>query len=223
MPHALQLSFLSMNTSLLIGYASILSVLVPLGFAIVQWNKIPSDISTLRWLLIVGLVSDVLGSILGSFAINNLWVGDVFMFIQFTILLYIFSRQFQRKLPFVVVYLIIVLFYSFAYPFGNQAMVTLVRSNAVDGLLLVIISIAFFYKLLNELKVTNIQRLPILWISFATLFYYSGNFFVFLASGYLEQDPDTFILFWMLHNVLNVIKNILFAIGLWQSYRTMRS
>lgn len=211
-----------MNTSLLIGYSSIASVLIPLGFAAVQWNKVAEDISTLRWLLIVGLVSDVLGSILGSLAIHNLWVGDVFMFVQFTVLLYIFSRQFQRKSIFIAMYAAIVAFYLCAFLFLGQAVVTLVQSNAVDGLLLVIISIAFFYKLLNELKVTNIHRLPILWISFATLFYYSGNFFVFLASGYLEQDPDTFILFWMLHNVLNVIKNILFAIALWQSYRTMK-
>ena len=212
-----------MNTYLIIGYSSILSVLIPLSFATIQWDKLPQDISTLRWLLIIGLISDVFGSILGSYGIHNLWVGDVFMFIQFSVLLYIFSRQFQRKNVFLAAFLSIVIFYLSAFLFANQAIVTLVQSNAVDGLLLIVISVVFFYKLLSELKVSNIHRLPILWVSFATLFYYSWNFFVFLACGYLERDPDTFILFWMLHNVLNVIKNILFAIALWQSYRTMRS
>lgn len=212
-----------MSILLISVYLSILSVLIPLSLAVLQWKKIPREITELRWLLVAGLVFDIIGRTLGMLSINNLWVGDAFMFIQFTVLLYIFSKQFSAKTPFVITYATIVCFYIVSLFFLSSAMRSLVRSNAVDGLVLIVVSILFFFKLLSELKVINIHRLPVLWISFATLFYYSGNLFVFLAATYLETDQHYLRVFWILHNVLNIIKNILFAIGLWQSYKLVRS
>jgi hypothetical protein len=211
-----------MNISLLIGYSAIFSVLIPLSVAMLHWNKIPRDISALRWLFIASLISDGLMIGLGSLSIKNLWVGDVFMFIQFSILLYVFSFQFARRNIFKIIYAFVALFYLFSLFFLDKTTISLVGSNAIDGLILIIVSILFFYKLLNELKIVNVHRLPILWIAFGTLFYYSGNLFVFLAASYLEQDPGTLTLFWILHNALNTIKNILFAVALWQSYRAMK-
>lgn len=206
----------------IILYISIFSVVIPLSLAIVQWNKIPRDIAALRWLLVSGLILDVTQRTLGILSMKNQWTGDIFMFIQFTTLFYIFSLQFERKSIFKVTYSVVVLFYGLTLLFVDGA-AAIIRSSAISSLVLIVVSIAFFFKLLNELKVVNIHRLPVLWISFATLFYYSGNFFVFLASSYLEQDPKAFILFWMwVHNALNITKNILFAVALWQSYRTMK-
>lgn len=203
------------------SFFTIFSIFLPLGLSIAQWNKIPRDISTLRWLLIASLLADMVGLILGLNKINNLWVGDIFMFIQFSILLYIFSFQFERKNPLKVAYASIVLFYLITLIFFNgTAVSTLVGSNAIDGLILIVVSIFFFYKLLNELKVFRIQRLPILWIAFGTLFYYSGNLFVFLTIGYIETE--VFLWTWLLHNFLNLIKNMLFAVALWQSYKTLK-
>lgn len=212
-----------MSPLLISVYLSILSVLIPLSLAVAQWKRIPREISELRWLLAIGLIFDIVGRTLGILSINNLWVYDVFMFFQFSVLLYIFSKQFSAKTPFILVYTIIGCFYLISLLFLSKATKSLVRSNAVDGLVLIVVSILFFYKLLSELKVVSIHRLPVLWISFATLFYYSGNLFVFLAATYLETDQDYLSVFWILHNVLNIIKNVLFAIGLWQSYKLVKS
>ena len=215
-----------MSIFFVIAYGSILSPLIPLGVAALQWSRMSADISSIRWVLVLAFIADILMIVLGKLHIHNLWVGDVFMFIQFTVLLYIFSRQFDQKKPFAIVYGAIVTFYLACLIFldTEHTLVPLVGSNAVDGLVLIIVSIVFFYKLLNELKVVNIHRLPILWIAFGTLFYYSGNLFVFLAANYLVHDhPDTLNKFWILHNILNITKNIFFAIALWQSYRIVKS
>ena len=113
-----------MNTYLIIGYSSILSVLIPLSFATIQWDKLPRDISTLRWLLIIGLISDVFGSILGSYGIHNLWVGDVLCLSNSQYYSLHFSRQFQRKNVFLA-FLSIVISHLSAFLFANQAIVTL--------------------------------------------------------------------------------------------------
>lgn len=213
-----------MQIPLLIAYFCSLSVLVPLILAIVQWRKLPSEISPLRWLLLVAPISDILMLTLSRvFKIRNLMVGDIFMFIQFSVLLFIFSLQFSRKTLFFIFYSVVVVFHIFCLVYPNYVPSLLIGSNAVDGLILIGISIAIFYKLLNELKVMHIHRLPILWISFATLFYYSGSLFVFLSSNYLEGDTESLSYLWMLPNVLNFIKNILFAIALWQNYRLVKS
>jgi hypothetical protein len=213
-----------MDILLLITYVSIFSVIVPLSLAILHWNRISPDISALRWLLVASLIFDVVMFILAIvFSLTNLVVGGVYMFIQFTVLLYIFSLQFQRKNIFIVAYVSMALFYLSGLFFFEGSIASLVGSNAVDGLILMIISIMFFYKLLNELKVVEIHRLPMLWIAFGTLLYYSANLFVFLASHYLEKDIETYRWFWAQHAIFNISKNILFAVGLWQSYRTMKS
>jgi len=212
-----------MSFLLISVYLSILSVLIPLSLAVAQWKRIPREISELRWLLVAGLVFDIIGRTLGILKTNNLWVGDVFMCIQFTVLLYIFSKQFSSKIYFFIAYSVVVSFYAISLLFLDQTVKSLVRSNAVDGLVLIVISILFFFKLLSELKEVNIHRLPVLWIAFGTLFYYSGNLFVFLAATYLETDPDYLRVFWILHNVLNIVKNVLFAIALWQSYKLVKS
>lgn len=208
----------------LIAYVCSLSVLLPLVLATIQWRKLPIEISPLRWLLVIAPIADISMLTLSRvFKARNLMVGDIFMFIQFSILLYIFSRQFSRKVPFIIFYAGVVIFYIVCFVWPDSVPPLLIGSSAVDGLILIGISITIFYKLLSELKVMHIHRLPILWIAFATLFYYSGSLFVFLSSNYLEGDREALSYLWMVPNVLNLIKNVLFAIALWQNYKLVKS
>lgn len=210
-----------MEILLLIAHFSSLSVLIPLSLAVIQWKKLPDNIALLRWLLIFNAIADVATYVMAfHLSMNNFLVGEVYMFIQFTLLLYILGTQLELKKTLQVA---LVTFYGISliilisYPMSTSVL------NALASLVLIIVSIVFFYKLLNELKVDNIHRQPILWIAFATLFYYSGNLFLFLASNYLINQTEHFGTMWTLHNILNFTKNILFAVALWQSYRTMRS
>lgn len=216
-----------MEIAIYIAHFSTISILIPLSFAIIQWRKLPTDISPLRWLLIVSLISDITEIVLAKMGQYNLVVGIIYLFVQFTFLLYIFSLQFENKKVWKLVWIGLVSAYVAGLFISIETLTTLstatVNLEAFTFLILIIVPIMFFYKLLSELKVMNIHRLPILWICFATLFYYSGNLFLFLARDLLAQVPESYGLSWILHNILNVTKNILFAVALWQSYRTMKS
>lgn len=213
-----------MDVALFIAHLSSFSVIIPLVLAIIQWKKLPADISILRWLLVTSLITDIVSFILSQvLSIRNHVVGDIYMFIQFSLLLYIFSLQFDRKAILKIAYIALIGFYLIGLFFLENYTASTVNSNAAASLIIIVVSILFFYKLLNELKIVNIHRLPILWISFATLFYYSGNLFLFLAGNYLQQVPESYKLMWILHNILNFAKNILLAVALWQSYRMMKS
>lgn len=212
-----------MEVAIYIAHFSTISILIPLSFAIIQWKSLPREVSPLRWLLIVSLIADIGEILLSKMGSTNLWVGSVYLFIQFVILLYIFSLHFQGKSTWRYATWILVASYLIGLVISLQLSVSTVYVEAAANLVLILVPLAFFYKLLNELKVINIHRLPILWICFATLFYYSGNLFLFLARDLLARVPESYGLSWILHNILNVTKNILFAVALWQNYRTLKS
>lgn len=210
-----------MDILLLIAHFSSASVLIPLSLVIIQWRRLPDNIALLRWLLIFNAIADTVSYVLAiHLSINNQLVGEVYMFIQFTLLLYILGNQLELKK---ILKVALVVFYGISLIILKSYAMSTSALNAVASLVLIIVSIVFFYKLLHELKVDAIHRQPILWIAFATLFYYSGNLFLFLTSNYLINQTDHFMAMWTLHNILNFTKNILFAVALWQNYRTVKS
>lgn len=93
-------------------------------------------------------------------------------------------------------------------------------SITLTSLVFIIFSILYFLKLMRDLPTIQIQRLPMFWINTAVLVYFAGSFFVFLLRDYLiEVLHDNQIMYWSFHNMLNITKNLLFAIGLWQGNR----
>jgi len=213
-----------MKIAFFIAHASAISVLIPLGLAIAHWKKIPTEISTLKWVLIASFIIDVTSFFFMKFSMNTHPLGNAYLFIQFSILFYIFSFYNSRKILLKFLYAFFVVFYAINLFFIQSPQIFNTNSNVISSLILIGLSISFFYRLLNELSIFHVHRLPMLWLSFATLIYYSGTLFLFLISNYLFQSTDeSNIMMWILHNLLNITKNILFAIALWQSYRTVRS
>lgn len=213
-----------MKIAFFIAHVSSLSVLIPLGLAIAHWKKLPNEISLLRWALIASFIIDLTSFFFMNFSMNTHPLGNTYLFIQFSILFYIFSFYNSRKKVLRFLYAFFVFFYAINLFFIQSPQVFNTNSNVIASLILIGLSISYFYRLLNELSIFHIHRLPMLWLSFATLIYYSGTLFLFLVSNYLFQSTDEVnIMMWILHNLLNIIKNILFAIALWQSYRTVRS
>lgn len=212
-----------MDIKLLIALFSMASVLLPLCLVFMQWGKLPENISSLRWLLVCNILCDLTQLVLGlGFSINNMFVGDIHLLIQFSFLLYIFRHESERKDTLKFFYTALVIMYALGLLLSRNSPMATSATNTLASLILIIVAILFFFKLLNDLKVENVHRLPILWIALATLFYYSGNLFIFLSSNYLLNKTDFFGDAWTQHNILNITKNLLFAVALWQSYRTTK-
>jgi hypothetical protein len=82
-------------------------------------------------------------------------------------------------------------------------------------------SLAYFRKLLIEIPVTAIHRLPMLWVNISVLQFYTGTVFIFIFNNYLlkAEDVKFHLLTWSLHNILNTTSNILFFVAIWQELR----
>lgn len=213
-----------MKQEYLIAYMSMASVLLPLSVALAHRKMLPAELKPLLLILVIAMLCDGLAFFLVKYAINTHWIGNIYLISQFFLLVWMFREQLNRKkwvnlilIFFVVFFLVNIIFFQGPLTFNSV-------SNVMACLILMPLCMYYFYRLLNDLPTTDIHSLPMLWISFAVLIYYAGNFFLFLVSNYfIKGEEQSHRMLWNLHNLLNITKNILFAVALWQSYRKVRS
>jgi hypothetical protein len=213
-----------MKPELIVAHFSSGSVLIPLMLIVANWKRLTPDLKPLFWILLISLFSDALALILMQYSIHTHFIGNIYLISQFSLLVLIFRKQFHNQRVVDVILVLFVFFYVVNISFFQGPKVFNSVSNVVACLILIAFCLFYFYRLLNDLPIVHIQQLPMLWIAFAVLTYYGGNFFLFLVKNYLTYgEAGSHKVMWILHNLLNIIKNILFAVALWQSYRKVKS
>ena len=178
-----------------------------------------SNLLKVLWILtFFAFVLDVLSASVTSF-VNEF--GNAYRLPEFILLLciYYFAFEGKARTAFIIIGLVYVCFFlAGLYLLQGKANAI---STTVSSLVFIIFSILYFFKLLSHLPTTQIQGLPMFWVNTAVLVYFAGSFFVFLLRNYLiEVLHDNQIVYWSFHNILNILKNLLFAIGLWHGSRT---
>jgi hypothetical protein len=93
-----------------------------------------------------------------------------------------------------------------------------------ESIAFTVVALSYFYRLMKEMPSTHIQSLPMFWINAGFLIYYAATIVLFAVSDYLvEVLKDNLAVYWIFHNLLNILKYILLAIGLWQVTPRTRS
>lgn len=198
-----------------------LSICIPLILIFLQWNRLPSAWSAIRWIGVVSFLGDVLGYATAVFFRNSTVVGNLYLLIQFSLLFSIFNNFNLNKRLLLVVYVIYICYYIVNIFLFEDLFRFLTNANALGGFLVILLILYFFYKQLVYSSVPNLPRLPITWIAFAFLLYYSVSFFIFLAHNYLADQVSNTM--WIIHNFANFSKNAIIAIALWMNYRILRA
>jgi hypothetical protein len=214
-----------MDPAFVVGYLSIGSACLPLAASANRWKFVESEIRGLVIIALASLSCDLATLILSANRINSLLLANGFLLFQFSLLVRIFSAQYSSgKSSMLILYLCIVFVFIVNTAFFQGPWKLNAAFLAASSLMMMVLSLHYFYLLLTKLPTLHIHRLPMLWISFAVLFYYAGNFFQFLISNYILTDNvEAARMLWILHNLLNILKNILFTIAIWQSYRRTSS
>ena len=92
------------------------------------------------------------------------------------------------------------------------------NSNArgVGSFLIILGSLALFYRIISEMKVLRLGQYPLFWINAGLLIYFSSSFFLFIMSNYILKLNNTLNMYiWIVHAILNVILYTMISIGLW--------
>jgi hypothetical protein len=213
-----------MDPAFLVAYISITAASLPLIALRNRWGMAGPEIRNVSLIAAASLACDLTGFVLAANSINSLLVGNGFQLLQVTFLMRIFALQFGNVKPMIILYSGLVAVYIINTIFFQGPWKLNTAFLAASSLVMIVLSLHYFYVLLTRLPTTDIHRFPMLWISFAVLFYYSGNFFQFLTTNYiLAGDAGAARMLWILHNLLNILKNILFTIAIWQTYRRTSS
>lgn len=196
-----------MDPAFVVAYFSIGSAAIPLLASAARPKHLSVEARYVRYIAIGALVCDMISLVLSLYSVNSLLLANGFQLFQIFLLIRIYSVQRSNSRPLrivfwclVAVYIINTAFFDGPWKFNSTFM-------AASSLVMIILPLHYFYVLLTELPTTHIQRLPMLWISFAVLIYYAGNFFQFLTTNYiLAGDADAARMLWILHNLLNILK-----------------
>lgn len=132
--------------------------------------------------------------------------------------LLLYKRKISWRNTSTIIYTVIILFLLFAVinllfiqkPTGLAS-----YTKTVIAICVIIASLIYFFVLIRDLPTESITRLPMFWVNTAALIYYSGTFFVYLATDYLiNVVKSDLINAWTIHNFLGLIFYTLVSIGL---------
>lgn len=84
----------------------------------------------------------------------------------------------------------------------------------VECLFLMIVVLYYFFETMRLNLSTPLFQTPTFWFSVAFLIYFSGNFFLFLFSKSMENEPGFRNQYYFIVSTITIIKNILFCTAL---------
>jgi hypothetical protein len=135
----------------------------------------------------------------------NIWVSMVF----YTLIYYhLFNKSILKKITLAltgITILLSVLFDRNIYDYPSI-------SNTSLSISVIILSLIYFYQLLNPLKYIDIEKQGLFWINAGALFYSSVNIFLFMLLTHIPVDDRAS--YYIINSISNIIANILFSIGL---------
>lgn len=156
---------------------------------------------------------------------NQNYVYSIYNIIELGLILLLFSAAIQA-LNRVVMGLA---FFSFAiFAVSNMLFIQQWKINSYSLILMSIIvllyCIYYFYWLITELPTSQLQRLPMFWVTSSWLIFYSGTLFLFTFIDYLViTQLERVLQYWTLHNILKIIEVLMIAIALWMDLRNIKS
>ena len=227
-----------------LAYASFFSVIIPLLFLLWKGkhNFKSPVLRILGLLLFIAFFSDLASYVLGKMGRSNSAIDNIYTIAEFFLLSYIYSFIFRNR---TLIYIGLVLFtgffivnIAFIQPFTEFQS----WPRAIESIILGCYSILYYIQdlkikntkipITNEISVQNLQESRKLyesifnpatwsglWINSAVFFYFIANFSLFIMSDYVfkSESPEIGMLFWSFHNGINSIKNILFAVAIYQA------
>ena len=146
---------------------------------------------------------------------NNQFIGHLFDLMAVVFFTVIYYRAFHESL-----------FKKLALIFGSATLVIIICntifiegltaypsiSNTVLCLLMIILSLTYFYQLLTRQEFIHIDKQGLFWINAGALFYFSVNIFFFMIFNKISSSAQADFI--MIQSVTNIIANLLFSAGL---------
>lgn len=208
-----------------IRVASNLSVLVPLIIYLARLKHASRQIHIIGVLVVVSGLCDLAGFMLHKENQSTALLFNVYYASLFLLLTWFYYYNFVDTLHRVMIWVGLAVYVpSFflvsIYVQGFSEYQTMMW--LITAIIMIIYSIAYFFNSITTISATQYSAYGLIWVNIGVMIYFCMNSFLFVMANYVltELDPETAKLIWSSHNINNIIKNILFAIGIFHCKRT---
>ena len=208
-----------MSIALVLTYLSVISGFFPVFAALYNYRQLDKVLKIMALFCLLSLIPDMISMvtayILKLRSFNNLFLMhlyDVIAVVFFTIIY--FKVFYKSNLKKITLILGIVAFLTMLYNaiFIEGILVYPSVSNTVLSMLLIILSLIYFYQLLSRQEFMYIEKQGLFWINSGVLFYYSITIFLFMLYNKINDEHRVY--YYMMQSVTNIIGNLLFSVGL---------
>lgn len=199
-------------------FGSILSPLLPLLTGWQRRKGLDQTFSILLTVIATAFLFDLVNTILAFQRINNLPLAHAYGLLEGLLLIKFFDRLLEwKKSTWTAVAVTYTLLYVADSIFLESIFSFNAWSRSVEALLMIALCVMAFSMFYSKEEDIFIEKSPHFWIVIGILTYFSGALFSFLLStDMLSQSADRFYGSWMLHNFSNLLKNVIFTVGLWR-------
>jgi hypothetical protein len=205
-----------MSIIVIVLYCSIASDILPLLAALYNYRRLDGVLKLFAFFCLISLTFDFLEWILTKFQVRNncplLHLYILFEIIFFTVIYFqAFHGSILKRIALIL---------------GGAALVAIVCnaifiehiwtypsiSNTVLCLLMIILSLTYFYQLLTRQEFLHIDKQGLFWINSGVLFYYSINIFLFML--YNKMSVSVRNDYYVIQYGASIIANLLYSVGL---------
>ncbi len=168
------------------------------------------------WVILLYLVASFLTDIFIEFKFDRFYCCSFFTWVEYGIFSYFFyltfnTPSFKRLVAWLFPFFTVVLIYCVINDYKSTNNFDYL-SSSFESILLIIISILFFYEQITNPEVAFLYSSKTFWIICAILIYMSATLFLFISSS-LPSESMANNPFWLINTVATIIKNLLFGIA----------
>lgn len=218
-----------MNGLMLFSTVSEVSILIPVAIILLKRKYLSTELRILAVYVVVTLIRNIFGvtsDILYFTGLNNyntLFYYNWHSILGFYIIAFLYFRLLHHrnwKIFIILVCCIFTFFSILEIPSGSITDIDTSFFNnytyTASSLIVLIIVLAYFYQLLQDLKVENITRFPYFWVSVGLLFYFGGNLFVNLFL--IKAANTTNQMTWgIINSALSILFHFTISLAFWYS------
>lgn len=201
-------------------YLSETSGYLPLLISILRFKTLNSTFRVLSIYLLLSILSDRISKSVESSVETMNGIYNTFTLLEctlFTIILYkqYKGKKYQLGSKILFTIFLVTAFYHFVIE-GNFYDGDSVVSTT-EAATLTLLAAYNFYLMINDDSLPDLSKYGFFWINTGIVIYFSSAFVLFLSNDFIERATgQAGYILWGTHLLLNVITNVLFAIGIWK-------
>lgn len=214
-----------MNIYFWITMAGSAGVLFPLVGALLYRKRLDPAQAWLAILCLLSCATEALNYSLIASGKSNHPVTNVYILLEFLLLLTAFSFALKDYLPRLLFIGLALAFLSFATwdlldAGGFRELQT--NTMTLSRIVFIFLPLAYFSKLIREKSDARMEKDPLFWMCMGVLLYFGGTvlIFVFMKQLSVEAARNSAFALMYIHTFLNFLHYILYGIALWTRPKT---